>query len=89
MAEHERRVEDAITSAKKMETRLKAATEEKEKLQKVEEAAEEKEMAATFRVPVQVTEEDMLLTWSVESRQEVSQSWFTGLKYPRMFHKYN
>jgi len=70
MAEHERRVEDAITSAKKMETRLKAAAEDKKKLQKVEEAAEEKEMAATFRVPVQVTEEDTLLSWSVESRQE-------------------
>merc|ERR1712008_565343 len=70
MAEHERRVEDAITSAKKMETRLKAAAEDKKKLQKVEEASEEKEMAATFRIPVQVTEEDTLLSWSVESRQE-------------------
>lgn len=89
MAEHERRVEDAITSAKKMETRLKAAAEDKKKLQKVEEAAEEKEMAATFRVPVQVTEEDTLLSWSVESRQEVSQNWLTGLKCPIVFLKYH
>ena len=78
MAEHERRVEDAVTSAKRMEERLmkedkqRKADEEKKLVTDV--AKEEKEVGATFRVPVEVQEQDMLLSWSVESREEVGVS---------------
>merc|ERR1712072_557121 len=33
-------------------------------------AVAEREVSATFRVPVEVTQEEMLLTWTVENREE-------------------
>ena len=76
MAEHERRVEDAVASAKRMEERLmkeekqRKADEEKKLVAAL--PTEEKEVGATFRVPVEVQEQDILLSWSVECREEVS-----------------
>merc|ERR1711971_474527 len=69
MAEHERRVEEALAAAKKMDHQLKKAEEEK-KLVEEPKAVAEREVSATFRVPVEVTEEEMLLTWTVENREE-------------------
>ena len=76
MAEHERRVEDAVASAKRMEERLmkedkqKKADEERKLLAAL--PTEEREVGATFRVPVEVQEQDVLLSWSVECREEVN-----------------
>jgi len=70
MAEHERRVEEALAAAKKMDDQLKKAEEAKKESGQPR-AVEEREVSATFRVPVEVTEEkEMLLTWTVESREE-------------------
>jgi len=69
MAEHERRVEEALAAAKKMDHQLKKAEEEK-KLVEEPKAVAERELSATFRVPVEVTQEEMLLTWTVENREE-------------------
>jgi len=69
MAEHERRVEEALAAAKKMDHQLKKAEEER-KVEEKPRAVAEREVSATFRVPVEVTQEEMLLTWTVENREE-------------------
>jgi len=67
MAEHERRAEEAAVTTRRMEERLKK--EEEEKIEKSEREAD-REVFATFRIPVDVEEADMLLCWTVDSRQE-------------------
>lgn len=69
MAEHERRVEEALAAAKKMDDQLKKAEEEKKVVEEPR-AVAERELSATFRVPVEVTQEEVLLTWTVENREE-------------------
>jgi len=69
MAEHERRVEEALAAAKKMDDQLKKAEEEKKVVEEPR-AVAEREVSATFRVPVEVTQEEVLLTWTVENREE-------------------
>merc|ERR1712080_35208 len=72
MAEHERRVEEAVISTIKMEEKLKQYDEKKmtEEAKEPREAPKEREMGATFRVPVEVEQQEMLLSWSVECREE-------------------
>merc|ERR1711974_526879 len=44
--------------------------EEERKVEEKPRAVAEREVSATFRVPVEVTQEEMLLTWTVENREE-------------------
>jgi hypothetical protein len=69
MAEHERRVEEALAATKKMDHQFKKAKEEKKVVEEPR-AVAEREVSATFRVPVEVTQEEVLLTWTVENREE-------------------
>jgi len=70
MAEHERRVEEALAAAKKMDHQLKKAEEERREAEEPRAVVAEREVSATFRVPVEVTQEEVLLTWTVENREE-------------------
>jgi len=80
MAEHERRVEEAVSASRKMEQRLKKdeeerlrrEEEEKETARLMEERREEggSTLLTTLRVPVDVTEEETLLCWTVDCKQE-------------------
>eukprot|EP00092_Neocalanus_flemingeri_P014300 GFUD01015421.1.p1 GENE.GFUD01015421.1~~GFUD01015421.1.p1 ORF type:complete len:561 (-),score=186.37 GFUD01015421.1:60-1574(-) len=65
MSEHERRVEVERSKTKKMEERLKKV---EEKLPS--ETEQNTNIPVTFTVPVEVDQENMLLSWTVESKSE-------------------
>merc|ERR1719154_26118 len=65
MAEHERRVEVERSKTKKLEDRLKQI---EKKLPS--EPEQDAEIPVTFRVPVDVDQENMILDWTVESKSE-------------------